>query len=521
MRKLKAIKKVTAVALTALLGATMAGSFSACGKSKVSDTAVDLEIFYWNSGTGEEWLNKSIEKFVEKYPECNVIKNYSADNTTWANDLTSPSTNTIDLFISSMTNFLAYTDYLEPMDDVLDVDLDGNGVKLIDKQDKSILDTQRGQDGKLYATMWGGGICGIVYNKTLFEQNGYEVPRTTDELADLSDDIVDDGMTPFMHCSNADYWMYAILPWWGQYGGVEEVMNFWNARYVDEEGNVSELDVRSMYEYEGKWKALEALEKCISPLNHTWAASNDTRHTDVQTWFLDGKALMTPNGSWLENEMKSTPTDYEFVMMKAPIISALGEKLGISSDKDLAEIVSYVDSEDYANGVINDDSEEYSATRVKKYDDAIIARVAEARRVTYTESASGRMIIPNYATGKEYAKKFVQYLQTDEALAIYTETVHIPSLVKPTVDMVDTSNWSLFEKSCMEVSQNGDYVFRAKGHPLFYMTSNFSEPYPEMTQTYLTARNEEDKLTAEQLRTKFTSWYIENWEDALVQAGLS
>ncbi len=522
MKQFKKTKRITALALTALLGATALGSFTACGgDKKAANSATDLEIFYWNSGDGEEWLEKAADLFEEKYPECKVTLNLSSDNTTWANDLSNPKNNTIDLFISTMANFLAYTDYLEPLDDVLDVDIEEKGVKLIDKQNKTILDTQRGEDGTLYAAMWGGGVCGIVYNKTLFAENGYSVPRTSDELATLAGDIKDDGKIPFMHCSNADYWMYALLPWFGQYSGTDEVMNFWNATYVDEDGVKHQPDIRAM-KSEGKLKALEALESCISPKGYTWSASNETKHTDAQTYFLNGRALMMPNGSWLENEMASTKTNYEFAIMRTPVISSLADKIGVASDKDLQELVSYVDSADYANGIVNDDSTEYSATRVNKYIDQpeIIAEVARARQVTYTESASKRMIIPNYAVAKDYAKKFVQFVQTDEVLKIFSEETHQRTLVTPIEDVVDTSTWSTFEKSAAELTNNADYVFRSKGYKLFYNTNYFVELYPEYAQTYLSAKNSSDKLSATALWDKYCTYYDTYWDNALTQAGL-
>jgi raffinose/stachyose/melibiose transport system substrate-binding protein len=48
-------------------------------------------------------------------------------------------------------------------------------------------------------------ICTIgYYNKTLFEQNGWEPPTTTDELMALSEEIAAAGLIPFAH-GNADW----------------------------------------------------------------------------------------------------------------------------------------------------------------------------------------------------------------------------------------------------------------------------------------------------------------------------
>ena len=513
------MKKRLSMLMALMLTLGSVGLTACGGVEPAPNTEVDLEIFYWEAGNGSVWLDKTIEAFQTKFPEVNVVKKYSSSNDTWANELSSPEVNTIDLYISSMTNFLAYTQYIEPLDDVLNVKWENESVTLLEKNNQLMLNTQRGEDGKLYAAMYGGGISGLVYNKTVFDQKGYEIPRTTDELVALAGDMVDDKYTPFIHCGNADYWTYCVMPWWGQYSGIEEVYDFWNAKYVDSEtGAVEQPSLKAM-KTDGKKKALEALYQVISPKSYTYSASNQVTHTEAQTYFLSGKALMMPNGIWLENEMKNTDTSIEYAFMKTPIISSLGEKLGIS-DKVLAEVVSYVDSADYENGVINDASQEYDSAKVKTCSKEIIDTVAEARKVVYSEAVSNRALIPNYANAKEWAKKFVQFMNSDEALNIYTDTLHFKTFVKPTVDNTDTSKWSTFMKSAEKLMDNADYVFRAKGYKLFYNTS-MTEFLPYVASSYFTATNANDKKDADEFWQLCEDFYNQNWDNLLKQAGLS
>lgn len=513
------MKKTLSLAMAFLLTFGSIGLTGCGGVKEAPNTETDLEIFSWIAGNGSEWLDKTIDAFQKKFPEVNVVKKYSSSNDTWANELTSPSTNTIDLYISSMTNFLAYTEYLEPLDDVLNATWEGESVPLINKSYKPMLDTQRGEDGKLYAAMFGGGVSGLVYNKTVFEEKGYEIPRTTDELVLLAADMVDDKYTPFIHCNNADYWTYCVMPWWGQYSGVEDVYNFWNAKYVDPEtGAVEQPSLKAM-KTEGKKKALDALYSVISPKGYTYSASNQATHTEAQTYFLSGKALMMPNGSWLENEMKNTSSNIEYSFMKLPVISSLGEKLGIT-DKILAEVVSYVDSADYAAGTINDASTEYDAARVKTCSNEVIAAVAEARKVVYSEAVSNRMIIPNYANAKDWAKKFVQFMNSDEALNIYSDTLNLKTFVTPTKDTVDKTDWSPFMQSAASLMDNASYVFRAKGYKLFYNT-NMVEFLPYVASTYFTASNAEDRKNSDEFWDYCVEYYDNNWNNLLKQAGLS
>ena len=59
----------------------------------------------------------------------------------------------------------------------------------------------------------------MVYNKTLFEENGWEVPTTYDELKDLCGKIAETGITPWF-MPGADGWQHQLA--FFQIGGVYE-----------------------------------------------------------------------------------------------------------------------------------------------------------------------------------------------------------------------------------------------------------------------------------------------------------
>ena len=59
----------------------------------------------------------------------------------------------------------------------------------------------------------------MVYNKTLFEENGWEVPTTYDELKELCGKIQDAGITPWF-MPGADGWQHQLA--FFQIGGVYE-----------------------------------------------------------------------------------------------------------------------------------------------------------------------------------------------------------------------------------------------------------------------------------------------------------
>lgn len=503
-------RKLTAFLALLACGTTLGLTACSCGgKKDTPNTATDLEIFYWNTGNGPEWLDKTIAAFEAKYPEVTVHKNYNSANETWAQELESGDMNTIDLYVSTAPTLLAYTDYLEPLDDVLQ-ETDENNVKLISKMDNSLLQGVTGADGKVYATNWGGGVGGLVYNKTVFDQKGYTIPRTTTELADLAADMVDDGYTPFIFPGNADYWLYCYLPWAAQYGGIDEINEFWESKL---NGKIC----KEAFLTKAREESLKALEKVAAPNGYTHRGSNSTNHTEAQTMFLNGEALMMPNGSWLENEMKTSAAKVEMSFMKTPVVSSLATKLSLT-DAILREVVSYVDSGDYDKGVFVE-GHGYNVAKVKAVakTKAKLDEIAAARRIVYTEAPSNKCFIPASASAKDYAKKFIAFMNSEEGLAYYYDTLQTPTLVQPTTE-IDTSKWSTFAKSNLTLSENAVYVYRNKSNVFFY--NNGLEFFQENPQKFILSVSSDTKMTAAQFWTKCKKTYNDNWDTWYERSGL-
>ena len=72
-------------------------------------------------------------------------------------------------------------------------------------------------DGKLYGfSTWGIDYEGILYNKTYFEENNLEIPKTWDEFIALCDQILELGKIPMYEPINGTWhtqsWFYALTP---------------------------------------------------------------------------------------------------------------------------------------------------------------------------------------------------------------------------------------------------------------------------------------------------------------------
>lgn len=89
------------------------------------------------------------------------------------------------------------------------------------------------------------------------------------------------------------------------------------------------------------------LERIVNPENgYSKADDQSLNFTQVQNKFLEtsNKVLFNPNGLWLEREMigklRSAGAGYEIIRM--PVVSALGEKLGID-DTTLSALIEWID----------------------------------------------------------------------------------------------------------------------------------------------------------------------------------
>lgn len=52
-------------------------------------------------------------------------------------------------------------------------------------------------DGKTYGMVYNALYQGVYYNKAMFEENGWEIPKTQDDLQKIIDDCNAKGITPF------------------------------------------------------------------------------------------------------------------------------------------------------------------------------------------------------------------------------------------------------------------------------------------------------------------------------------
>src|SRR5690606_37877703 len=83
-------------------------------------------------------------------------------------------------------------------------------------------------DGRQSALPYSIMVASVIYNKTLFAENGIEVPKTWDELIAAADTLQAAGVTPF-YATLKDDW--TVGQGWYDYalGGSLDVLGFFDA----------------------------------------------------------------------------------------------------------------------------------------------------------------------------------------------------------------------------------------------------------------------------------------------------
>jgi len=145
-------------------------------------------------------------------------------------------------------------------------------------------------DGVTYMAPMFYSPCGLFYNAKLFEDKGWEVPTTWDEMWALGDVAAEEGISLFTYPTAGYYdaFMFALM---NAIGGPE----FFNSITTYEEG---------AWDSENGQTLLAILDK-LADYTHpsTPAQANNQDFTKNQQMPMNGSALFMPNGTWITGEM--------------------------------------------------------------------------------------------------------------------------------------------------------------------------------------------------------------------------
>ena len=321
------MKKIVSILLGLIMMVASLGLLPAC-VSKPGADGYKLSVGYDLGGYGIEWLENALKAFAaqegldfEKDIYIDAEKGYME---TVVNKLQN-NIQVRDVILGSGSGFMEWVSqgWVEPIDEVFTATLsNGKTVKEMLK-DPGMLETAKYKD-KYYQLTSANGAWGIYYNKTMFEQKGWAVPTTYDELIALCETIYKDYVKnkpeadkiyPFGCSSDIfNYWEFLVQNWIGQLLGTDGYAQF------------AKQESKDYYKYDSvygqaKLKALKAFEGIVRPYDGGYVKSESSGFMALQMLFCQGKIAMMPNGNWFENEMASSlPAGMEIALMPTPVI---------------------------------------------------------------------------------------------------------------------------------------------------------------------------------------------------------
>ena len=320
-------KKVIAALMAGIMTASlMAGCSSVGGEQTTAQDETseqedgerkvegELKLALFQGGYGAEYWEELITKFEEKYPDVEVTyeinpkigdiirpKIISGD----VPDLIYHNTGNLDGVMTGLVKDHALMDISDLFEEEA---LDKEG-KLKDIILPGMLEGAAYApygDGKIYFAPFNTAPQGLIYNKTLFEEKGWEVPETWEEFYALGDEakkedralITYPGLYP-------GYLRNLVEPEIASNAGVDALDDIYNYR-------------EGCWEQEGVQEVLENVRKLYEG-GYVLDGSAGMNHTQSQSEMMLGKALFIPNGTWIENEMKDAPREgddaFEFALL--------------------------------------------------------------------------------------------------------------------------------------------------------------------------------------------------------------
>ena len=194
---------------------------------------------------------------------------------------------------AGLTEQLIKANAMHDLTNMLSLTIPGEDVKVADKIAGGFTDNNICApygDGVTYLAPMFYSPCGLFYNAKLFEDKGWTVPTTWDEMWALGDVAAAEGISLFTYPTAGYYdaFMFALM---NAIGGPE----FFNAITTYEEG---------AWDSENGQTLLNILAK-LATYTHpsTPAQANNQDFTKNQQMPMNGSALFMPNGTWITGEM--------------------------------------------------------------------------------------------------------------------------------------------------------------------------------------------------------------------------
>lgn len=161
-------------------------------------------------------------------------------------------------------------------------------------------------DGKTYGLVYNALYQGVYYNKTMFAENGWEIPRTQEDLQAIIDDCKAKGITPFAS-HMVDTWSIGNVTMQFMMNDVFNHDPAWGDKF--RAGEVSFSDdqaAQTAYQY----------NQLI--FDNTYPETFSTEQTDCDAKMVLGEAAMKVSGSWSIQNFLDIDESFDFGIFPFP-----------------------------------------------------------------------------------------------------------------------------------------------------------------------------------------------------------
>lgn len=161
-------------------------------------------------------------------------------------------------------------------------------------------------DGKTYGMVYNALYQGVYYNKTMFKDNGWEVPKTMDDLQKIIDDCKAKNITPFAS-HMVDTWSIGNVTMQFAMNDVFNKDPEWGDKF--RAGEVTFSDSTEM-------QAAYQNNKLI--FDHTFENTFSMEQTDCDAKMVLGEAAMKVSGSWSIQNFLDIDENFDFGIFPFP-----------------------------------------------------------------------------------------------------------------------------------------------------------------------------------------------------------
>ena len=283
--------------MSVLLCGTMAASFGMTALAEEEHEPVTLTVLAGQSTTDAGIEDMIDEALAEKYPWVTL----EWECVDWGNDFQPKMQQYLqsglpDIMIGKAQDVATYAPMgvLAPIDETyLDKGLDAA------RENVTI-------DGTTYGLVYNALYQGVYYNRAMFEENGWEIPKTIDELQAIIDDCNEKGIVPFAS-HMVDTWSIGNVTMQFMMNDVFNNDPEWGDKFRAGEVSFSDSEeAQTAYNY----------NKLI--FDNTYEDTFSTEQTDCDARMVLGEAAMKVSGSWSIQNFLDIDESFDFGIFPFP-----------------------------------------------------------------------------------------------------------------------------------------------------------------------------------------------------------